>query len=183
METISNFIDLYYDLFFRLNLLSSLDKHFLSSWARPQFSYFLCELLYYLCIAWSIRGRNPRKPETLRFQSETLKGLVQNRKSSARIVISLQVMTISWEASGYNHAISSSEKRFDNEHRVDAARTHHPNNPERGRHLQPADAGQICPGIRAPITKKCHYPWFEFLSHFPLPRLLPHQQLKVSGLS
>jgi len=183
MGTIANFIALNYRLFFRLNIVSFLDKHFRSSRARPQFTYLLCELLDYLCIARSIRGRNPRKPETLRLQPESLKGLVQNRKSSARVVISLQVVTISREASGYDYAISTLEKRFYHKHRVDAARTHHTDNPERGRHLQPADTGQVCPGIRAPVAKKCHYSRFEFLSHFPLPKPLPHQQLKASGLS
>ena len=75
-------------------------------------------------------------------------------------------MTVADVSAGNQNAIRTILKSLENEVRIDPPGTHHPYDTEVGRILKPADTGQICRRIRAPVTGECDYFWFEFPGHF-----------------
>jgi hypothetical protein len=75
-------------------------------------------------------------------------------------------MTVTDMSAGDKNAIGTILKSLQNKIRIYPPGTHHPYDTKIWGILKPADAGQICRGIGAPVTSKCNYFRFEFPCHF-----------------
>jgi len=75
-------------------------------------------------------------------------------------------MTVADMSAGNKNAIGTILKSLQNKIRVYPPGTHHPYDTKIWGVLKPADAGQICRRIGAPVTRKCNYFRFEFPWHF-----------------
>ena len=89
---------------------------------------------------------------TLGINTKSMEQNLQKMKSPDRLVISVDIMTITKVASCDHHTISTILKGAENELRFDATRTHGSDDTKMGVDLKPRHAGQVCTSIGAPIT-------------------------------
>jgi hypothetical protein len=80
--------------------------------------------------------------------------------------ITFQVMAVTEMSPGHQDAVGPLSQGPYDEHRVYAARAHHPYRPHVGRVLQPGHPCQIRSGIGAPVAQKRYDFWFEFCHTF-----------------
>jgi hypothetical protein len=75
--------------------------------------------------------------------------------------ITFQVMAITEVSPGHQNTVAPVLERFQDEHRIDPARTHHAYGTDARGILQSGNARQISAGIGTPVTQKSNNFWFK----------------------
>jgi hypothetical protein len=86
--------------------------------------------------------------------------ILEQGELSAGVIITFQVMAFAWMSPGYPDSVCALAQRREKELGAHPSRTGNPDDPNVGRILHPADAGQIRGTIAAPITQKGDDFWF-----------------------
>jgi hypothetical protein len=115
------------------------------------------KLLHHFSKFISFRGGNPLDPESPRFHPGKIQYFFCCGEPSASIKITRIVMTITRMTAANQHTIRTKLKCPEYEGGIDTAGTHHPDNPDILRVLQPGCSGKVRSCVGAPITGNAQY--------------------------
>ena len=92
--------------------------------------------------------------QSVRLQTGVLQQTFDNRKLATGDQIPTDIVAVAGMSAGYPGAIDPSSKGVQNEFRAHAAGAGNPDNPEIGRILHSAHAGQVRRSVTAPVTQE-----------------------------
>jgi hypothetical protein len=129
---------------------------------RPQRLYYLGKLGRHFGKFGAFGRRYPLKAKPFRLYPQDIDQRFRRSEHFFSLYITFQVMTVADVSAGDQDTISTVLKSLENEIGIYPPGTHHPYDTKIWGILKPADAGQICRRIGAPVTGKCYYFRFEF---------------------
>jgi hypothetical protein len=117
--------------------------------------------------------RDPGKLKASGFDSHMLHQIFKQGKFAAGVVITFQVMAFTGMSPGDPDAVCAFPQSGQKEFGAHSAGTRYTDNPDVGRILHSADAGQVRGPVAAPVAQKSHNFWFPVIIHsFNSPEIL-----------
>jgi len=136
-----------------------------------QFLQTLNHLGYRICEELSFAGTDPPKPDPILCKPHLLQNPFKDGQSSAGLIISRLIMTVSWMASSDQNSVRSIDESLEDINGIDGSRAHQMDDTDIGGILLTGGPGQVRSRIGAPVAKKGYNP------RFKLRHLIPPSQV------
>jgi len=133
-----------------------------------QFLQTLNQLGHRICEELSFASTDPPEPDPILRKPHLLQDPFEDGQSSAGLIISRLIMTVSWMAPPNQNSVRSIDESLEDINGIDGSRAHQMDDADIGGILLPSGPGQVRSRIGAPVAKKGYNPRFK-LSHFQPP--------------
>ena len=141
-----------------------------SKWAWTELGDPLHKAVHHLSEFLTFGGGDPLQMKTILVQAELQKHHLEQGHSPAGPVVASDVVAVAGMAAEHHNPVRALLKGVKNKLGIDSGGTERADDPEVRCYLQPADTGQVRPGVGAPVAAEYQYFRLKTLAHFlPLP--------------